>query len=540
MAELLPLMRQRFFDADGVPLAGGFLYSYEAGSVTPKATYINRAGVTANTNPIELDADGYADIWIGNGYYKFVLTDSNDVEIWTKDQVAIPNEASLASAFWRDVVYITNADSPYTVSSDHNGKLISIDTTSGSVTINLPEISAVTLPYNVGFKKKVATNTVTINRAGTDTIDGATSKTLETANAACQMIADIDKAPDDWSSLDLGTVADLAVTTAKLAASAVTRAKIDIGAIQSEPTEKSNYSLNGTVGGSALTIALKSAAGTDPTASDPVSIAFRSATATSGLINRRQAVAATSLVVSGGSTLGHTSAVEEFLYIYAIDNAGTIELAVSSALYDEGSLVTTVAEGGAGAADSKTAIYSTTARSNVPLRLVGRMKSTQATAGTWATAIPEISLAFEKPAPHSEVAVHTGNNHGSTNTKIRRFTTTKTSIGSAITYADSATLGSSFTINESGVYSIQYWDVRTSGSERIGLSLNTTGPTVNINSITESERMGSWTFCAAAVTAQYSWTGRLNKGDVVRPHTEGACNTTAAGEAYVRIAKIGN
>lgn len=236
MAELLPPIRQRFYDDNGDPLAGGKLYSYEAGTTTPKATYVDRAGVTTNANPIILDADGYGDVWIGSGYYKFVLTDSSDVEIWTKDQVALASEAALASAFWRDVVYITSADSPFTVTSAHNGKLISIDTTSGSVSCTLPQISSVVLPYNVGFKKTLAANTVTITRSGTDTIDGATSKTLETANAACQMIADIDKAPDDWSSLDLGTIADGAVTTLKIADSNVTRAKLATGAVA-----RSNY-----------------------------------------------------------------------------------------------------------------------------------------------------------------------------------------------------------------------------------------------------------------------------------------------------------
>ena len=69
------------------------------------------------------------------------------------------------------------------------------------------------------------------------------------------------------------------------------------------------------------------------------------------------------------------------IYVYAIDNAGTVELAVSSTLLDQGSLQTTTAEGGAGAADSRFVLYSTTARSNVPIRLIGRIKSSQATAG---------------------------------------------------------------------------------------------------------------------------------------------------------------
>jgi len=49
-------------------------------------------------------------------------------------------------------------------------------------------------------------------------------------------------------------------------------------------------------------------------------------------------------------------------------------------------LITTTAEGGAGGADSSTVIYSTTARTNVAYRVLGIIRSTQATAGTWATA----------------------------------------------------------------------------------------------------------------------------------------------------------
>jgi hypothetical protein len=74
----------------------------------------------------------------------------------------------------------------------------------------------------------------------------------------------------------------------------------------------------------------------------------------------------------------------------AIDNAGTVELAVVNIAggnnLDETTLISTTAEGGAGAADSISTIYSTTARTNVPYRVVGFIQSTQTTAGTWATA----------------------------------------------------------------------------------------------------------------------------------------------------------
>ncbi len=87
MSELTPVLRQRFFDSNGDPLAGGKLYSYVANSVTPQATYTDETGVTPNANPIILDANGEANVWINSGFYKFVLADSADVVQWTVDNV---------------------------------------------------------------------------------------------------------------------------------------------------------------------------------------------------------------------------------------------------------------------------------------------------------------------------------------------------------------------------------------------------------------------------------------------------------------------
>jgi hypothetical protein len=88
MAYALPNIKPRFFDTNGDPLVGGFLYSYLAGTTTPAATYSDSAGTTPNTNPIELDANGEADIWLaGSTTYKFVLTDADDVIQWTVDNV---------------------------------------------------------------------------------------------------------------------------------------------------------------------------------------------------------------------------------------------------------------------------------------------------------------------------------------------------------------------------------------------------------------------------------------------------------------------
>lgn len=159
-----------------------------------------------------------------------------------------------------------------------------------------------------------------------------------------------------------------------------------------QSSDISNLAIATSVSGNALTVAVKTVANADPSTTDLVSVGMRSATLTSGLYNRRTITSALSMTVSSGSTLGQTSNQASNIYVYLIDNAGTLELAVSHAYYPEDSLVSTTAEGGAGAADSATAIYSTTARSSVPIRLIGYILNTQTTAGTWASAGTKIQL----------------------------------------------------------------------------------------------------------------------------------------------------
>lgn len=96
MAQLLISPRFRAFDDTGAPLAGGKLYSYAAGTTTPKDTYSNSTG-NVNTNPVQLDGSGYGDVWLGSGAYKFILADVNDVPLWTIDNVKTPDTGEFSA-----------------------------------------------------------------------------------------------------------------------------------------------------------------------------------------------------------------------------------------------------------------------------------------------------------------------------------------------------------------------------------------------------------------------------------------------------------
>lgn len=84
---LVPPAQVQFLDNNGVPLAGGKLFTYVPKSTTPKMTWMDSLLTQANTNPIILDSAGRATIW-GNGLYREVLQDVNGNLIWDLESVA--------------------------------------------------------------------------------------------------------------------------------------------------------------------------------------------------------------------------------------------------------------------------------------------------------------------------------------------------------------------------------------------------------------------------------------------------------------------
>lgn len=158
------------------------------------------------------------------------------------------------------------------------------------------------------------------------------------------------------------------------------------------PSFAQNYTLTASVAANALTIALKTKAGTDPSSTDPVIVSFRNATSGTGDYTTLSITSALSVVVSSGSTLGHISGLGHDIWVYLFNDAGTARLGVSQTLFQESSALSSTAEGGAGAADSNSTIYTGTAVTSKAFRVLGRMRSNQTTAGTWATAPSAIDI----------------------------------------------------------------------------------------------------------------------------------------------------
>lgn len=89
MSDLLQWIPGQFFSAAGIPLNGGLIQSYAAGSTIPLATYTDQSGLTPNSNPVVLDSSGglSTPIWLGPSAYKFVIMDASSNILRTIDNV---------------------------------------------------------------------------------------------------------------------------------------------------------------------------------------------------------------------------------------------------------------------------------------------------------------------------------------------------------------------------------------------------------------------------------------------------------------------
>lgn len=200
---------------------------------------------------------------------------------------------------------------------------------------------------------------------------------------------------------DTLTARDAASASATSAAASAAAASLAVAGFKIGFNSPLNLGLAASVASSALTISIKDVTGANPSTSSPVAMPFRSATIGTGTPDVIALTAATSLVISSGSTLGTTNSAPFRLWIVAFNDAGTVRLAAVRAMLPTGifalnewTLASSTAEGGAGAADSAGVFYTGTAVSSKAYRILGFMdwESGLAAAGTWSSGPTRIQL----------------------------------------------------------------------------------------------------------------------------------------------------
>jgi hypothetical protein len=340
------------FTQGGVPLTGGLIYTYAAGTTTPLETYTTSAGTVQNDNPVVLDAGGRppSEIWLTGVAYALTVTDSLGNVIRTFDNISgIMDDISATTLISTLIGSAINT-------AEQNQTYTNV-TTSGT-----PPNYILTPPVWTSYAAYKRMNVVFhASGAGADqgNVSGLGNKAFKQYDASGAKIA--------------------ATIVARMVADVVYDGT-DLVILDSIPSANSGpvqiFTIGASVASSALTI-------TAPT----TSLDFRSGTLGTGTVTPVSGDPA-DLVIPSTATLGTTNAVLSRLMVLAINNAGTIELAVVNNAggidLTETGLISTTAISAAATADN--IVYSTTARTGVVYRVIGWVESTQATAGTWATA----------------------------------------------------------------------------------------------------------------------------------------------------------
>jgi hypothetical protein len=216
--------------------------------------------------------------------------------------------------------------------------------------------------------------------------------------------------------------------------------------------------LNGTIvpsnASNALTFTIQTLAGATPSATDPVYFVFRNASAGTGNYSVISVTAALSVTVPTSSTLGFSNNTPGRIWVVAINNSGTVELAVINCLTSTSTsksiyplagwgIVNTTALGGP--SNSSGVFYSTIARSAVPYGVLGyaSYETGLATAGTWNANPTRMELyRLGVPLPGAVVQTAYGTSTGATTANSSTKVATNTTL--SITPSSAANLVSVF------------------------------------------------------------------------------------------------
>jgi len=143
----------QFFNDNGVPLVGGLLYTYLAGTTTPAPTYTSSTGLTANSNPIVLNAAGRPpyEIWLdGINSYKLVLKTSTGTQIWVMDNIT-----GLPAARSQNYITATAGQTAFTVcftyTPGNNSLNVLVNGSKQIVTLNYTETNTTTVTFLTGL-----------------------------------------------------------------------------------------------------------------------------------------------------------------------------------------------------------------------------------------------------------------------------------------------------------------------------------------------------------------------------------------------------
>lgn len=178
---LSPNVKRQLLDNSGNPLSAGKLYTVEAGGTYPAdaVTVYQTSSGTAHTNPIVLDSagriSGSSEIYLEPGQsYKYILTTSADVAVWTQDNILGPPATTASLEFLvtlganvdaGELLYLSDgtaitagtwgkadADTPYSSTLPELGFAVTAGSTGGTIQVRQGGLITLAGPLNPGSK----------------------------------------------------------------------------------------------------------------------------------------------------------------------------------------------------------------------------------------------------------------------------------------------------------------------------------------------------------------------------------------------------
>lgn len=392
----------RATDSTGAIVSGAKLKFFDAGTTTPKLVYSNSGLSSSLGSTVTCNSAGYptsdgtnpCTVFTGTAAYKLVIYQSDGTTqvpgaSWDNLKGALDTSTFLTSGSTSTLnTPVTTKSANYTVTNDERGYLINVNVSGGSVTITLP--SAVTFGegYKVGVRHDsiASSNVVSIGTTSAQTIKfrnaAPTTVTLSGCGECVWLVSD----GTGWT-VD-SYVPPIGISTAVLGQYAV------------------NAQLTASVSGNALTVALKDAStGSDPTATTPVYVPFRSTTAGSGATTWRTVTSALSVTAPTSATLGSSSSTAFRLWVTAWDTGSGVVLGLINCFGSDGITALDTNNVASGTAISSGATsagthYTSSAQSSKAYAILGYLEwnSGLPSAGTWSGA-PDVVAMF---GPHTK------------------------------------------------------------------------------------------------------------------------------------------
>lgn len=260
---------------------------------------------------------------------------------------------------------------PYAPTQDET--VLYVDTTIGDITINLPSAATAAIINKFYIIKKITSdaNKVIVDPNGSETIDLASLQNIQFFNDCLQCHSD----GTNWKIISQNIFSNQVFTT---------------DFVQSNTSLINNLSFYVGVGAGDCSVSISSFDGSALSGANFSTIVFHGSTNASGVQVRRKITSNLSLTIPSGATLGFLSGDETPFYIYAIDTGSGVVLGVSRLQLNDNEVYSSTAI--SNAADLSYVLYSTNAQTSKPIRLLAKVISTQATAGTWASAPTKIYI----------------------------------------------------------------------------------------------------------------------------------------------------